>query len=99
MKTCLDPCQDAPLMRTSSLSKQNGTKGGDLEMHEGVSATYQKIVRIPCGDREVNMTEYLDTWKTSLEESGMRVSRPKTQFMDFAFDQNEYETREHIQIL
>ena len=32
------------------------------------SAMYQKIARIPCGDREVNMTEYLDTWKTSLEE-------------------------------
>ena len=32
-----------------------------------------------CGGREVDMTEYLDTWRTSLEERGMRVSRPKTQ--------------------
>ena len=38
-----------------------------------------------CGGREVNMTEYLDTWRKSLEESGMKVSRPKTQFMDFNF--------------
>ena len=26
------------------------------------------IVGLPCGDREVNMTECLDTWKQSLEE-------------------------------
>ena len=31
-----------------------------------------------CGGREVDMTEYLDTWRKSLEEIGMRVSRPKT---------------------
>ena len=35
-----------------------------------------------CGGREVDMTVYLDTWRKSLEERGMRVSRPKTQFMD-----------------
>ena len=35
-----------------------------------------------CGGREVDMTEYLDTWRKSLEERGMKVSRPKTQFMD-----------------
>ena len=42
-----------------------------------------------CGGREVDMTEYLDTWRKSLEERGMRVSRPKTQFMDFNFEQNQ----------
>ena len=45
------------------------------------------IVR--CGGREVDMTDYLDTWRKSLEERGMRVSRPKTQFMDFNFEQNQ----------
>ena len=42
-----------------------------------------------CGGREVDMTEYLDTWRKSLEERGMRLSRPKTQFMDFNFEQNQ----------
>ena len=42
-----------------------------------------------CGGREVDMTEYLDTWRKSLEERGMRVSRPKTQFMDFNFEQSQ----------
>ena len=43
-----------------------------------------------CGGREVDMTEYLDTWRKSLEERGMRLSRPKTQFMNFNyFEQNQ----------
>ena len=36
-----------------------------------------------CGVKEVDMTEHLDTWGKSLRERGLRVSRPKTQFMDF----------------
>ena len=28
-----------------------------------------------CGGREVDMTDYLDTWRQSLEERAMRVSR------------------------
>ena len=32
------------------------------------------------------MTEYLDTWRKSLQERGARVSRPNTQFMDFTFE-------------
>ena len=36
-----------------------------------------------CGGKEVDMTEYLETWRKALEERGMRVSREKTQFMDF----------------
>ena len=36
-----------------------------------------------CGDDETDMTEYLETWRKALEERGMRISRPKTQFMDF----------------
>ena len=41
MKASLYSCQEeAPLMRSSSLSKQWGTEGGDLNMHWG-SETYQ----------------------------------------------------------
>ena len=52
-----------------------------------------------CGGREVDMTEYLDTWRKSLEERGMRVSRPKTQFMDFNFEQSRQGNREPVKIL
>ncbi len=39
-----------------------------------------------CGDGETYMTEYLETWRTALEDRGMRISRPKTQFMDLILD-------------
>ena len=52
-----------------------------------------------CGGREVDMTEYLDTWRKSLEERGMRVSRPKTQFMHFNFQQSQQGNREPVKIL
>ena len=52
-----------------------------------------------CGGREVDMTENLDTWRKSLEERGMRLSRPKTQFMDFNFEQNQQGNREPVKIL
>ena len=52
-----------------------------------------------CGGREVDMTEYLDTWRKSLEERGMRVSRPKTQFMDFNFEQSQQGNRQPVKIL
>ena len=52
-----------------------------------------------CGCREVDMTEYLDTWRKSLEERGMRVSRPKTQSMDFNFEQSQQGNREPVNIL
>ena len=52
-----------------------------------------------CGGREVDMTEYLDTWRKSLKERGMKVSRPKTQFMDFNFEQNQHGNREPVKIL
>ena len=45
------------------------------------------------------MTEYLDTWRKSLEERGMRISRPRTQFMDFKFEQNQQGNREPVKIL
>ena len=39
-----------------------------------------------CGDDETDTTEYLETWRKALEERGMRISRPKTQFMDLILD-------------
>ena len=48
------------------------------------------IIGLPCGGREVNITEHLDTWsKITGRDRGMWISRLKTQFMDFAFEQNE----------
>ena len=44
-------------------------------------------------------TEYLDTWRKSPEERGMRISRPKTQFMDFNFQQNQPGNQEPVKIL
>ena len=52
-----------------------------------------------CGDKDVDMTEYLETWRKALEERGMRVSRPKTQFMDFSFEQNAQGNRPQVKIL
>ena len=39
-----------------------------------------------CGDGETDMTEYLETWRRALEDRWMRISRPKTQFMDLILD-------------
>ena len=36
-------------------------------------------------DDDTDMTEYLETWRKALEERGNRISRPKTDFMDFNF--------------
>ena len=52
-----------------------------------------------CGDDETDMTEYLETWRNALEERGMRISRPKTQFMDFNFGQDNGQEREPVKIL
>ena len=52
-----------------------------------------------CGDKDVDMTEYLEAWRKALEERGMRVSRPKTQFMDFSFAQNPQGNRPPVKIL
>ena len=52
-----------------------------------------------CGDDETDMTEYLETWRKALEEREMRISRPKTQFMDFNFGQDNGQEREPVKIL
>ena len=40
-----------------------------------------------------------ESWRKALEERGMRVSRPKTQFMEFSFEQNAQGNRPQVQIL
>ena len=52
-----------------------------------------------CGDKDVDMTEYLESWRKALGERGMRVSRPKTQFMDFSFEQNAQGNRPQVKSL
>ena len=53
-----------------------------------------------CSEHEINMTECLDTWRKPLElERGMRVSRPKTQFRDFNFEQSEQGNQDPVKIL
>ena len=43
----------------------------------------------------------MDTWRKSLQERarGVRVSRPKTQFMDFTFEHSEQGNRDSVKIL
>ena len=48
-----------------------------------------------CGDDETDMTEYLETWRRALEDRGMKISRPNTQFIDFKFGQG----REPVKII
>ena len=38
-----------------------------------------------CGGKEVDVTEYLDMWRKSIDERGMRVTRPKTEIYGFRF--------------
>ena len=52
-----------------------------------------------CGDDETDMTEYLDTWMRALEDRDMRISRPKTQCIDFTLGQDNGQGREPVTIL
>ena len=52
-----------------------------------------------CDDDETDMTEYLEIWRKALDERGTRISRPKTQFMDFNFGQYKGQEREPVKIL
>ena len=52
-----------------------------------------------CGDDETDMTEYLETWMRALEDRGMRISRPKPQFMDFKLGRDNGQGREPVKIL
>ena len=50
------------------------------------------------GSNEVDMTEYLESWGKALEERGMRVSRPKTQWMESRFEQAEKVDQQTVKI-
>ena len=52
-----------------------------------------------CGDDKTGMTEYLWTWRRALEDRGMRISRPKTQFIDFQFGEDNGQGRGPVKIL
>ena len=52
-----------------------------------------------CGDDETDITEYLETWMRALEDRGMRISRPKPQFIDFQFGEDNGQGRGPVKIL
>ena len=45
------------------------------------------------------MTEHLETWRSALEDKGMRISRPKTQLIYFKFGQDNGQGREPVKII
>ena len=51
-----------------------------------------------CDVDETDITEYLETWRKALDERGMRISRPITQFMDFNFGQDNDQEREPVKM-
>ena len=52
-----------------------------------------------CGGDETDTTEYLETWRRALEDRGMMISRPKHQFIDFQFGENNGQGRGPVKIL
>ena len=56
-------------------------------------------VIVLCGDDETDMTEYLETWRRAVQYRGMRISRPKTQLMDFNFGHYNGQEREPVKSL
>ena len=51
------------------------------------------------GDDETDMTEYLETWRRALDDRGMRISRPNTQFIYFKFGHDNGQGRYPVNIL
>ena len=73
-RICIEPIH---IPHTSFLTPSvSTTEGVRKEVPESMMFADDMVL---CGGREIYMTEYLDTWRTSLEERGMRISRPKTQ--------------------
>ena len=52
-----------------------------------------------CGDDETDTTEYLETRRRALEDKGMMISRPNTQFIDFQFGEDNVQGRGPVKIL
>ena len=81
-----------------SAAGESGSFNVDVVLHQG-SALSPYLFLVLSGGREVDMTEYMDTWRKSLEERRIRVSRPTTQYMDFNFVQNQQGKREPVKML
>ena len=54
---------------------------------------------VVCGDDETDTTEYLETRRRALEDRGMRISRPKKQFIDFQCGDDNVQGRGPVKIL
>ena len=52
-----------------------------------------------CGDDETDMPDYLETWRRPLEDRGMRISIPETQFINLKCGQDSGQAREPVKIL
>ena len=52
-----------------------------------------------CGDDETDTTEYFETWRRALEDRGIWISRPTTQFIDFKFGLDNGQVRDPVKIL
>ena len=51
-----------------------------------------------CGGNEVDMTEYLQSWRKAMGERGMRVSRPYARRMECRFEQAYRVDRQTVRI-
>ena len=86
---------------TSSLpvqeTKFNGTDGGML----GQLVVTPEVVANKINNiiKDIKTLGHLESWRKALEERGMWVSRPKTQFIDFSFEQNAQGNRTQVKIL
>ena len=55
--------------------------------HSATAAVFADDI-VLYGNDEIAMTEYVETWRRALEDIDMRISRPKTQFIDFQFGED-----------
>ena len=51
-----------------------------------------------CGDDETDTTEYTETWRRALEDRGMRISRPKPQFIYFKINVDRIMAKEESRL-
>ena len=70
----------------------------DVRKDVPVSMIFEDDI-VLCGHDEIDMTEYLHNWGRTLADRGMRISRPKTQFIDFKFRQDNGQGRVSVNIL
>ena len=83
-----------PLPHTDGRADGKGEEGSPRV--DAVCRRHRVVRRQGCGhDRVPGVVEE----SLKVEERGMRVSRPKTQFMDFSFEQNAQGNRPQVKIL